>query len=72
MCKEPLTASVLTSVPPQEQKQMLGEQRFPLIQATHPILAGRITGMLLEADNSDHEKKLVLYWRKKYLNVKKF
>lgn len=71
MCKEPLAASVLTSVFPQEQKQMSGEQRFPLIQATHPTLAGRITGMLLEVDNSDHEKKLMLYWRKKNLNVKK-
>ena len=49
--QEPLTASVLASAPPQEQKQMLGERLFPLIQATHPTFAGKITGMLLEIDN---------------------
>uniref|UniRef100_A0A8B9GB86 Polyadenylate-binding protein n=1 Tax=Amazona collaria TaxID=241587 RepID=A0A8B9GB86_9PSIT len=36
-----------------EQKQMLGERLFPLIQAMHPSLAGKITGMLLEIDNSE-------------------
>ena len=49
--QEPLTASMLASAPPQEQKQMLGERLFPLIQATHPTFAGKITGMLLEIDN---------------------
>ncbi|XDC74449.1 hypothetical protein R6Z07F_005622 [Ovis aries] len=49
--QEPLTASMLASAPPQEQKQMLGEGLFPLIQAMHPTLAGKITGMLLEIDN---------------------
>lgn len=51
--QEPLTASMLASAPPQEQKQMLGERLFPLIQAMHPNLAGKITGMLLEIDNSE-------------------
>ncbi|KAG8570376.1 hypothetical protein GDO81_011247 [Engystomops pustulosus] len=51
--QEPLTASMLASAPPQEQKQMLGERLFPLIQAMHPTLAGKITGMLLEIDNSE-------------------
>uniref|UniRef100_A0A674A2T9 Polyadenylate-binding protein n=1 Tax=Salmo trutta TaxID=8032 RepID=A0A674A2T9_SALTR len=51
--QEPLTASVLAVAPPQEQKQMLGERLFPLIQAVHPSLAGKITGMLLEIDNSE-------------------
>ncbi|KAF3822665.1 hypothetical protein GH733_008039 [Mirounga leonina] len=37
----------------QQQKQMLGERLFPLIQAMHPTLAGKITGMLLEIDNSE-------------------
>uniref|UniRef100_A0A8C3WXJ9 Polyadenylate-binding protein n=1 Tax=Catagonus wagneri TaxID=51154 RepID=A0A8C3WXJ9_9CETA len=50
--QEPLTASMLASAP-QEQKQMLGERLFPLIQAMHPTLAGKITGMLLEIDNSE-------------------
>merc|ERR1719334_2536267 len=49
--QEPLTASMLASTPP--QKQMLGERLFPLIQGMYPDLAGKITGMLLEIDNSE-------------------
>ncbi|EAX07265.1 polyadenylate-binding protein 4 isoform X9 [Pongo pygmaeus] len=51
--QEPLTASMLAAAPPQEQKQMLGERLFPLIQTMHSNLAGKITGMLLEIDNSE-------------------
>lgn len=51
--QEPLTASMLAAAPPQEQKQMLGERLFPLIQRMYPDLAGKITGMLLEIDNSE-------------------
>ncbi|XP_059976274.1 polyadenylate-binding protein 4-like [Mesoplodon densirostris] len=51
--QEPLTASMLAAAPPQEQKQMLGERLFPLIQTMHSNLAGKITGMLLETDNSE-------------------
>jgi len=51
--QEPLTASMLAAAPPQEQKQMLGERLFPLIQRMFPDLAGKITGMLLENDNSE-------------------
>jgi len=51
--QDPLTASMLAAAPPQEQKQMLGERLFPLIQSMHPDLAGKITGMLLEIDNSE-------------------
>uniref|UniRef100_A0A8C9RED7 Polyadenylate-binding protein n=1 Tax=Scleropages formosus TaxID=113540 RepID=A0A8C9RED7_SCLFO len=51
--QEPLTASMLAAAPPQEQKQMLGERLFPLIQSMHPTLAGKISGMLLEIDNSE-------------------
>ncbi|XP_037055965.1 polyadenylate-binding protein 4-like [Peromyscus leucopus] len=51
--QEPLTASMLAAAPPQEQKQMLGEHLFPLIQTMHSNLAGKITGMLLEIDNSE-------------------
>ncbi|XP_037602445.1 polyadenylate-binding protein 4 isoform X2 [Sebastes umbrosus] len=51
--QEPLTASMLAAAPPQEQKQMLGERLFPLIQSMHANLAGKITGMLLEIDNSE-------------------
>ena len=49
----PLTSSMLAAAPPQEQKQMLGERLFPLIQQMHTELAGKITGMLLEIDNSE-------------------
>ncbi|XP_064229523.1 polyadenylate-binding protein 1-like isoform X2 [Aotus nancymaae] len=51
--QEPLTVSMLVSAAPQQQKQMLGERLFPLIQAMRPTLAGKITGMLLEMDNSE-------------------
>lgn len=51
--QEPLTATMLAAAPPQEQKQMLGERLFPLIQGMYPDLAGKITGMLLEIDNSE-------------------
>merc|ERR1712209_19466 len=51
--QEPLTASMLAQAPPSEQKQMLGERLFPLIQGLYPDLAGKITGMLLEIDNSE-------------------
>jgi len=48
-----LTASMLAGAPPQEQKQMLGERLYPHIQSMHPDLAGKITGMLLEIENSE-------------------
>ena len=51
--QEPLTASALASATNEQQKQMLGERLFPLIQKSHEALAGKITGMLLEMDNSE-------------------
>lgn len=51
--QEPLTASMLAQAAPQEQKQMLGERLFPLIYRMYPEMAGKITGMLLEIDNSE-------------------
>merc|ERR1712106_489745 len=51
---EPLTSSMLAAANPQEQKQMLGERLFPLIQQMASAdSAGKITGMLLEIDNSE-------------------
>ncbi|KAJ2906495.1 hypothetical protein MKZ38_001476 [Zalerion maritima] len=38
---------------PQQQKQAIGENIFPKIQAMRPELAGKITGMLLEMDNNE-------------------
>jgi polyadenylate-binding protein len=51
--QDPLTASMLAAAPLAEQKQMLGERLFPLIEQMFPQLAGKITGMLLEIDNSE-------------------
>jgi polyadenylate-binding protein len=51
--QEPLTASMLAQADIQTQKQLLGERLFPLIQSMHPDFAGKITGMLLEMDNSE-------------------
>lgn len=51
--QEPLTATMLAVANPDDQKQMLGERLFPLIQRMYPDLAGKITGMLLEIDNSE-------------------
>lgn len=44
---------MLAAAQPAEQKNMLGERLFPLIEAMHPQLTGKITGMLLEIDNSE-------------------
>ncbi|XP_069381994.1 embryonic polyadenylate-binding protein A-like isoform X6 [Paralichthys olivaceus] len=50
---EPLTASMLAAAQPMDQKQLLGERLYPMIHALHHSLAGKITGMLLEIDNSE-------------------
>lgn len=51
--QEPLTTAMLASATPQEQKQLLGERIYPPIQRLYPEEAGKITGMLLEMDNSE-------------------
>merc|ERR1719359_1169745 len=48
-----LTAATLANAPPGMQKQMLGEKIFPLIARLQPEMAGKITGMMLEMDNSE-------------------
>lgn len=45
--------AMLANATPEQQKQILGERLFPLVQAQQPELAGKITGMLLEMDNSE-------------------
>jgi polyadenylate-binding protein len=50
---EPLTAAALASASPEMQKNMIGERLYPLIHSSQPELAGKITGMLLEMDNSE-------------------
>jgi polyadenylate-binding protein len=51
--KPVLNAALLASMPADDQKRMLGEALFPLINAQEPNMAGKITGMLLEMDNSE-------------------
>lgn len=48
-----LLASMLANATPQEQKQILGERLYPVIERMHPNMAGKITGMLLEIENSE-------------------
>eukprot|EP00747_Dinoflagellata_sp_TGD_P124272 gnl/TRDRNA2_/TRDRNA2_173959_c2_seq42.p1 gnl/TRDRNA2_/TRDRNA2_173959_c2~~gnl/TRDRNA2_/TRDRNA2_173959_c2_seq42.p1 ORF type:complete len:633 (-),score=182.43 gnl/TRDRNA2_/TRDRNA2_173959_c2_seq42:82-1980(-) len=48
-----LSAAALAAAPPGVQKQMLGEKLFPAIAKHQPALAGKITGMMLEMDNSE-------------------
>ena len=50
---EALTAAALASATPEMQKNMIGERLYPLIHMSQPDLAGKITGMLLEMDNSE-------------------
>lgn len=44
---------MLANANPQEQKQILGERLYPIIELAHPNMAGKITGMLLEIENSE-------------------
>merc|ERR1719265_840347 len=48
-----LNASALANAPPQVQKQMIGEKLYPAIAKYQPELAGKVTGMMLEMDNSE-------------------
>ncbi|CAA2970445.1 polyadenylate-binding 7 [Olea europaea subsp. europaea] len=48
-----MLSSQLAAAPPDQQKQMLGERLYPLVSQHNPDLAAKITGMLLEMDNSE-------------------
>ncbi|ORX89454.1 polyadenylate binding protein [Basidiobolus meristosporus CBS 931.73] len=48
-----LNPGALAAADPEQQKQMLGEKLFPMIERAQPELAGKITGMLLEMDNAE-------------------
>lgn len=50
---EPLTAKMLAEADASSQKNMLGERLYPLIERVYPQEAGKITGMLLEIENSE-------------------
>merc|ERR1711862_1012683 len=63
----PLTAAALAAAPPAIQKQMIGEKLYPAIARFQPELAGKITGMMLEMDNSE---LLILLESEQQLKVK--
>ena len=48
-----LCAATLAAAPPSMQKQLLGQALFPAVARLQPDLAGKLTGMMLEMDNSD-------------------
>ncbi|CAK0857479.1 unnamed protein product, partial [Prorocentrum cordatum] len=49
----PLTREALAALPPQAQKQQLGERLFSLSFRYRPDIAGKVTGMMLELDNNE-------------------
>merc|ERR1712185_506167 len=50
---QPFNASTLAAAPPAVQKQMIGEKLYPAIAKIQPDMAGKVTGMMLEMDNSE-------------------
>ena len=48
-----LDAAALAAAAPARQKQMIGDAFFPAIAKLQPELASKITGMMLEMDNSE-------------------
>merc|ERR1719171_2547746 len=50
---QPFNASTLAAAPPAVQKQMIGEKIYPMIAKIQPDMAGKVTGMMLEMDNSE-------------------
>lgn len=47
------STSALAAAPPEQQKIMLGERLYPLVDRIQPDKAAKITGMLLEMDNQE-------------------
>ncbi|XP_076924656.1 polyadenylate-binding protein 7-like, partial [Bidens hawaiensis] len=50
---EMLSSNMLSAASPETQKQILGERLFPLVNELKPDHAAKITGMLLEMDNTE-------------------
>ena len=49
----PLSAEALAQASQGDRKNMIGEKLYPMIMRINPQLASKITGMLLEMDNSE-------------------
>ncbi|MQM02597.1 hypothetical protein Taro_035355 [Colocasia esculenta] len=49
----PTLASALASASPEHQRVMLGEQLYPLVEKIERVNAGKVTGMLLEMDQTE-------------------
>ncbi|XP_047955782.1 polyadenylate-binding protein 3 [Salvia hispanica] len=49
----PTLASALASASPENQRMMLGEQLYPLVERLERNHAGKVTGMLLEMDQTE-------------------
>nr|GME11648.1 polyadenylate-binding protein 3 [Ipomoea batatas] len=49
----PTLASTLASASPEDQRMMLGEQLYPLVERLERDQAGKVTGMLLEMDQTE-------------------
>jgi polyadenylate-binding protein len=49
----PLTMASLAAMTPDQQKRAIGDRLFTLVQVQQPEHAAKITGMLLEMDNSE-------------------
>ncbi|CAK9140445.1 unnamed protein product [Ilex paraguariensis] len=48
-----MLSSMLAAASPDKQKRILGERLYPLVNQHKPDLTAKITGMLLEMDNSE-------------------
>ncbi|KAG8759984.1 Protein phosphatase PP2A regulatory subunit B [Serendipita sp. 396] len=48
-----ISVAHIVSAPPENQKQLIGEIIYMRVYEQYPDLAGKITGMLLEMDNSE-------------------
>ncbi|XVF07779.1 hypothetical protein REPUB_Repub06bG0169200 [Reevesia pubescens] len=48
-----MLSSMLAAASPEQQKTILGERLYPLVQKHQPDLVAKITGMFLEMDNSE-------------------
>ncbi|KAL8514268.1 hypothetical protein ACS0TY_013402 [Phlomoides rotata] len=48
-----MLASAMASASPENQRKMLGEQLYPLVERLEHNLAGKVTGMLLEMDQTE-------------------